>query len=366
MSLKNNFLNEIEIAGRKIGNNHPPYLIAELSGNHKGSLEEALNLIDAAADANASAIKIQTYTADTITLEHDGPEFCLTDGLWKGRTLYDLYQEAHTPWEWHHALFEKAASRNIPIFSSPFDSSAIDLLESLNCPAYKIASFEINDIGLIKHAASTGKPMIISTGLATLEEIYEAVEAVADGGGKQLALLHCISGYPAPIEDCNLATIEDLKKRFSFPIGLSDHTIDNTASVAAVCLGASVIEKHFVIDKNDGSVDAAFSLEPEQFKQLVSETNRVKSAIGHAGYELKPSEEINRRFRRSLYCSQNIKKGEVFTNQNVRSVRPGLGLHTRYLPEILGKLANQDINFGTPLDAAYIETFTERARDIQK
>lgn len=366
MSLKTNFLEEIEIAGRMIGKNHPPYLIAELSGNHKGSLEQALSLIDAAADANASAIKIQTYTADTITLDHNGPEFCLTDGLWKGRTLHDLYQEAHTPWEWHEALFAKAASRNIPIFSSPFDITAIDLLESLNCPAYKIASFEINDIGLIKHAASTGKPMIISTGLATLDEIYEAVEAVADAGGKQLALLHCISGYPAPIEDCNLATIEDLRKRFPFPIGLSDHTIDNTASVAAVCLGAAVIEKHFVIDKNDGSVDAAFSLEPEQFKYLVSETKRVKSAIGKAGYDLKPSEEINRRFRRSLYCSQDIKRGELITKNNVRSVRPGLGMHTRYLPQILGKVAAQDISFGTPLSTSHIEGFTVDPRVEQK
>lgn len=356
MSLNNKLSTQFSIAGRTIGDDSPPYVIAELSGNHKGSLKQALELIDAAADAKADAIKIQTYTADTLTLDHDGPEFCLTEGLWKGRTLYDLYEEAHTPWEWHEALFAHAKKRAIPIFSSPFDSSAIDLLESLDCPAYKIASFEITDVGLIKHAASTGKPIIMSTGLANLDEINEAVQAVIDGGGKQLALLHCISGYPTPIEDCNLNTIKDMKQRFSFPIGLSDHTIDNTASVAAICLGASIIEKHFVLDRGDGSVDAAFSLEPREFLSLVKEANRVKSALGVSGYDIKPSEVGGRGYRRSLYCSADIAKGECFTKDNVKSVRPGLGLHTRYLPEILGKTASIDIKFGTPLNESHLQT----------
>ena len=240
--LKNSQLSaSFNIAGRNISRESSPYIIVELSGNHKGSLEQALSLIDHAAATGADAIKIQTYTADTITLKHDGPEFRLEGGLWAGRTLHDLYQEAHTPWEWHEALFARAKQHGIPLFSSPFDPSAIDLLESLDCPAYKIASFEINDIGLIKAATQTGKPIIMSTGLATLDEITEAVQAVIDAGGTQLALLHCISGYPTPIEDCNLRTLLDMQHRFSVPIGLSDHTIDNTAAVTAVALGAAII-----------------------------------------------------------------------------------------------------------------------------
>ena len=347
------------IAGRRISRSDSPYIIVELSGNHKGNLDQALTLIDAAAKTGADAIKIQTYTADTITLAHNSPEFTLNKGLWAGRTLHELYQEAHTPWDWHEALFARAKQHGMPIFSSPFDSTAIDLLESLDCPAYKIASFEITDIGLIKNATSTGKPIIISTGMATLDEIQEAVQAVIDAGGSQLSLLHCISGYPTPIEDCNLRTIVDMQQRFSVPIGLSDHTIDNTASITATALGAAVIEKHFVIDRKDGSVDAAFSLEPKQFNELVRECRRTHSALGQSGYDIKPSETGARDLRRSLYITADIKKGEQFSVKNVRSVRPAKGLHTRYLAEILGKTATQDLTFGTPLAASLITDFSE-------
>lgn len=350
------FTSAIKIDGRDIGQSYYPYVIAELSGNHKGDLNQALAMIDAAAATGADAIKIQTYSADTITLDHDAAEFKIEGGLWAGRTLYDLYQEAHTPWDWHAALFERARKNNITLFSSPFDITAIDLLESLDCPAYKIASFEINDIGLITAAAKTNKPIIMSTGLATLDEIEEAVTAVANAGGTQLAILHCISGYPTPIEDCNLRTISDLRQRFDFPIGLSDHSIDNTASITAIALGASIIEKHFTLDKSDGSVDAAFSLEPDTFTQLKSETEKAFKALGKAGYDVKPSESGGRDFRRSLYISQPIKKGERFSVDNVRSVRPAHGLHTRYLPQILGQRSTQDIAFGEPMKEVYLHT----------
>lgn len=337
------------IADYQIGADSPPFVIAELSGNHKGSLQQALKMIDAAAAAGADAIKIQTYTADTITMQHDGPEFKIQSGLWKGRTLYDLYQEAHTPWEWHEALFKRAAELKVPLFSSPFDRSAIALLQGLDAPAYKIASFEINDIGLIKQATATGKPLIISTGLATFDEITEAVEAVRSAGGTELALLHCISGYPTPIEECNLRTICDLAAKFGIPVGLSDHTIDYTASVTAVALGARIIEKHFTLDRQDGSVDAAFSLEPQEFSEMVKQIKRAFSALGHVNYDIKPSEAGGRDFRRSLYVTQNIAAGELFSEENVRSIRPGLGLHTRYLPAVLGTPALVAIEKGTPL-----------------
>lgn len=357
MTKKSPFKSAFSIAGRRISRQDSPYIIVELSGNHKGSLAQALALVDAAAATGADAVKLQTYTADTITLDHNGPEFTLHKGLWAGRTLHDLYQEAHTPWDWHEALFARAKQHNMPMFSSPFDSTAIDLLESLNTPAYKIASFEITDIGLIKYATATGKPIIISTGMATLDEIEEAVQAVSDAGGNQLALLHCISGYPTPIEDCNLRTMVDMQQRFAVPIGLSDHTIDNTASVTATALGAAIIEKHFVIDRRDGSVDAAFSLEPQQFTELVSECRRAHSALGQSGYDIKPSEAGSRDLRRSLYATANIKKGELFTLENVRSVRPAKGLHTRYLVSVLGRPAAHDIVFGTPLEAIHISGF---------
>lgn len=345
------FANTVSINGRKIGPDNPPYIVAELSGNHQGSIEQALELIDAAAATGAEAIKIQTYRADTITLKHDGPEFLLKKGLWANRTLYDLYEEAYTPWEWHAALFERAKAHGVTLFSSPFDNTAVDLLEALNCPVYKIASYEITDIGLIKRVTATGKPIIISTGLATLDEIEEAVEAVHDAGGKELIVLHCISGYPTPIEDCNLNTISDLQQRFSFPIGLSDHTIDQTASVTSVALGARLIEKHFTLDKNNGSVDAAFSLNPDEFKELVYQADRAYKALGKVDYSIKASEADGRKFRRSLYVVKNIKKGELLSAENIRSIRPGLGMHPRYLPQVIGAKALRDLNYGSPLQA---------------
>jgi len=350
------FKQQFTVNDRIIGGNQPPYLIAELSGNHKGEIQRALTLIEKAAATGVDAIKIQTYRPDTITLEHDSPEFCLTEGLWQGRTLFDLYQEAHTPWEWHDELFQYAKSCGVTLFSSPFDPTAVDLLESLNCPIYKIASFEITDIGLIKYAASTGKPIIMSTGMATLEEIEEATQAIFDAGGRELAILHCISGYPTPLADCNLTTITDLKNRFNLPIGLSDHSLATTAAVTSVALGASVIEKHFTLLENDDSVDAKFSLSPSQFKQLVTEVKNAWSVLGKADYQLKPSERVNQSFRRSLYVTKDIKAGETFSTSNIKSVRPGFGLHPRYLEKILGSTAICNIKFGTPLANEHLES----------
>lgn len=343
------FKSSFSINNRMIGDQFAPFLIAELSGNHKGSLERALTLIEKAAATGVDAVKIQTYRPDTITLNNDGPDFCLTKGLWKGRTLYDLYQEAHTPWEWHAELFAKAKSLGVTLFSSPFDCSAIDLLENLACPAYKIASFEITDIKLLNYAASTGKPIIMSTGMATKEEIDEAVQAISDGGGHQLAILHCVSGYPTPVSDCNLRTISNLKQSYQLPIGLSDHTIEHTTSITAVALGATIIEKHFTLFEDDDSVDAKFSLSPEQFTQLVKETNKAWQALGQVNYHLKSSEIDNKNFRRSLYISKNIKAGEAFTENNIQSVRPGFGLHPRYLSQILKSRASTNLTAGTAL-----------------
>lgn len=345
---------EFSINNRPIGANHAPYVIAELSGNHKGDINRAFTLMEKAAATGVDAIKIQTYRPDTITLDHNSAEFCLTEGLWQGRTLYDLYQEAHTPWEWHEALFKKAESLGITLFSSPFDTTAIDLLESLNCPAYKIASFEITDIPLIKYAASTGKPIIMSTGMATLDEIEEATQTIIDAGGKALAILHCVSGYPTPLADCNLRTITDLRTHFSCPIGLSDHSLATTAAVTSVALGASVIEKHFTLLENDDSVDGAFSLSPSQFTTLVSEVSNAWSTLGKASYQLKSSELENKSYRRSLYVSSDIKAGDTFTTDNIKSVRPSLGLHPRYLEKIIGTKALCDIEFGTPLSQEHL------------
>lgn len=349
------FAPQLDIDGRHIGPGQAPYIIAELSGNHQGSLEQALALIDSAAATGVDAVKIQTYTADTITLNHDAPEFVLQGGLWKGRKLHDLYQEAHTPWDWHKALFDRAREHNITLFSSPFDTTAVDLLESLGCPAYKVASFEINDINLIKYIAATGKPIIMSTGLATKTEIAEAVQAVRDGGGTQLALLHCVSGYPTPVEDTNLMTMVDLQQSFGTVVGLSDHTLSTATAVASIALGGCIVEKHFVEDRSAGAVDSAFSLEPQEFSTLVTQCNQVSSALGQVNYDVKPSEAGGRDFRRSLYVCRDIQQGETFTKDNVRSVRPAFGLHTRYLPQVLGQCASQDIAYGSPLKAEHLQ-----------
>ena len=332
------------IDGRVIDGGHTPYVIAELSGNHNGSLARALELIDACARAGADAVKLQTYTADTITLDHDGPEFVISGGLWDGRKLYDLYQEAHTPWDWHEVLFERARSHGLHCFSSPFDPTAVDFLEGLGAPAYKIASFEIVDLPLIQKAASTGKPMIISTGMANADEIAEAVATARQAGAGGIALLHCVSGYPTPAEEANLARIAHLAAQHQCVVGLSDHTLGTAVPVAAVALGAALIEKHVTIARADGGPDAAFSLEPDELAALVSGARTAWVARGSADCELAGSEAGNVMFRRSLYAVQDIAKGETFNAHNVRSIRPGNGpLPPKLLPEILGQRAVRDI-----------------------
>ena len=353
-----------EIAGRAIGPGQPPYLIAELSGNHMGRLDLALELLQAAKDAGADAVKIQTYTADSITIDHDGPEFRIETGLWAGRTLYELYEEAHTPWDWHQALFDKAAEIGVPLFSSPFDPTAVEFLTGLNAPAFKIASFELVDMGLIRCAAAAGKPLIMSTGMADADEITEAVAVAraAQPAGAGLALLHCTSGYPTPIGESNLRTIADLATRFGVVTGLSDHTLGIAVPVAAVALGASIIEKHFTLTRSDGSVDAAFSLEPGEFRQMAEACRSAFDALGSANYDLKPSEEAGRKLRRSLYLVADVAAGEILTPDNVRSIRPDLGLHTRHLDDVLGRKAAVDLKKGTPLDWRHIEG-AERDQD---
>ena len=337
---------EIEIAGRKIGLAHEPFVICELSGNHNGSLERALVMLEAAAATGADAIKIQTYTPDTITLDHDSPDFRIEGGLWDGRTLYDLYGEAQTPYEWHAALFAKAKQLGVILFSTPFDETAIDLLEGLDAPAYKIASFEVIDLPLIASVARRGKPMIISTGMANLAEIGDAVETALKHGAPGVVLLHCVSAYPAPMDEANVRTVPDLAARFGVISGLSDHTPGSAASVAAVALGACVIEKHFTLARSDGGPDAAFSLEPAEFTALTRDCKEAWRALGKVGYDLLGSEQANISFRRSLYVVANVAKGEVLTRAHVRSIRPGFGLAPRHLDEVLGKVAKRDLTRG--------------------
>jgi pseudaminic acid synthase len=346
---------EITIAGRRIGPGHPPYVIAEMSGNHNGDIKRAVALLEAAKKAGADAVKLQTYTADTITIDHDGPGFRIEGGLWDGRTLYELYQEAHTPWDWHPQLFAKARELGIAIFSSPFDSTAVDFLEELGAPAFKIASFEIIDLPLIQRAAKTGKPLIISTGVAGLGEIGEAVDAARAGGCREIALLHCTSGYPTPPEDSNLRTLRHLAEAFGVVAGLSDHTPGTAVPVAAVALGANLIEKHFTLRRADGGPDAAFSLEPEELAELVTNCRTAWTALGRISYELEASEKGNKTFRRSLYVVQDIPAGGRFTPENVRSIRPGYGLPPKHLPDVLGRRAGRAIARGTPLAWSLIE-----------
>lgn len=340
---------EIRIEGRVIGRNQPPYIIAEMSANHDGRLETALKIVEAAKAAGADAIKLQTYRPDTITLDCDSAEFRIEGGLWDGRTLYELYQEAHMPWEWHTPLFERARDLGLTIFSSPFDTTAIDFLEDLGAPAYKIASFEAIDLPLIKYAASTGKPLIISTGIANAEEIEEAIDAARSGGCKELAILHCVSGYPAPASDYNLLTVADMAQRYNLVIGLSDHTLDNATAIAAVALGAAIVEKHFTLDRSGGGPDDSFSLEPGDMAALCRESRIAWTALGKVDYGCKPSEEGNAKFRRSLYFVKDLHAGDVVTPDAVRSVRPGYGLAPKYLDGILGKRVRQDIRSGTPV-----------------
>ena len=330
-------MSEFEISGRRIGSQYEPYIIAEMSANHNGDLNTAFRIIEEAKRAGADAVKIQTYTPDTITLKSDLPDFQIKGGLWNGKTLYELYEWAHTPWEWHKPLFEHAKKVGIPIFSSPFDTTAVDLLEDLNTPAYKIASFEAVDLPLIRYVAATGKPMIISTGMADAEEIQEAITAAREGGCKELAILHCVSGYPAPAEDYNLRTIGDMTERFGLVTGLSDHTLDNTTAIASVVLGASIIEKHFTLDRNGGGPDDSFSLEPADLAALCRDSKTAWKAQGNVDYGRKSSEQGNVQFRRSLYFVKDLKAGDVITEDCIRSVRPGYGLAPKYLDEIVGK-----------------------------
>ena len=345
---------KFEIAGRPIGIAYPPYVIAELSANHNGKLETALRIVEEAKKAGADAVKLQTYKPDTITLNCDSEDFKIRGGLWDGRTLYELYEEAHMPWDWHKPLFEHARKQGITIFSSPFDNTAVDLLEDLNAPAYKIASFEAVDLPLIKYAASTGKPMIISTGMADAEEIQEAIDAARQGGCEQLAVLHCVSGYPAPAEDYNLRTIPDMIERFKLVTGLSDHTLDNTTAIASVALGASIIEKHFTLDRNGGGPDDTFSLEPKEMVALCKSARTAWQAKGNVDYGCKSSEMGNVKFRRSLYIVKDICQGEPLTLNNLRSVRPGYGLPPKHLESLLGRRVNRDLNYGTPMSFSYI------------
>lgn len=337
------------IASRQIGAEHAPYVIAELSANHMGKLDRALDLIEVAAKAGADAVKIQTYTADTITIDHDGPEFLLHGGLWDGRRLYELYQEAHTPWAWHADLFAKAKACNVTMFSSPFDPTAVDLLEKLGAPAYKIASFEIVDLPLIELCASTGKPLIISTGMATRAEISEAVDAATKSGNGGVALLHCTSGYPTPFAEADLRTIPDLARLFSVPVGLSDHTHGVAASVAAIALGASIIEKHFTRARAEGGADAAFSLEPPELAELTRCCRNAWDALGRVREVRQASENEYVKYRRSLYAVTDIAAGEALTNTNVRSIRPGFGLAPKFSRQLVGRTARVAIARGTPI-----------------
>lgn len=338
---------EIIINDRKIGQDHPPYVIAEMSGNHNSCFDSALKLLAIAAKSGADAVKLQTYTPDTITLKSNLPDFQINEGLWQGKTLYDLYQWAHTPWEWHKPLFEEARKLDLTIFSSPFDKTAVDLLEDLDAPAYKIASFEAIDLPLIRYTAGTGKPMIISTGMANRLEIEEAVEAAYEGGCKQLAILHCVSGYPAPPEDYNLATIPDMINNFGLVTGLSDHTLNNTTAIASIALGASIIEKHFTLDRSAGGPDDAFSLEPPELEDLCQNSKVCWEALGAVNYDRKPSEKNNTIFRRSLYFVKDMQAGEIITEKSIRSVRPGYGIAPKHLDRVIGMAVNQNIKANT-------------------
>lgn len=345
----------MQISGRPIGPGYRPYIVAELSANHLGGIERAFEIMQAAKDAGADAVKLQTYTADTITIDCDGPDFVIRGGLWDGRRLYELYREAHTPWEWHEALFAKGRDLGLAVFSTPFDDTAVDLLEKLGAPAYKIASFEAVDHGLIERVAATGKPLIISTGMSDEEEMSEALAVARRADARDVVLLHCVSSYPARVEDCNLRTIPDMQSRFGVPVGLSDHTPGVAAAIAATALGACLIEKHVTLRRADGGPDAAFSLEPGELADLVHGTAMAHSALGSVRYAPEASETSMRRLRRSLYVVSDIAAGEEITRENVRSIRPGGGLAPKHFAAIIGRRARVPISRGTAMSWEFLD-----------
>lgn len=348
--------NSIQIANKSIGEGSPVFIIAELSANHNQSIQLALDTISAARDCGVDAVKFQTYTADTITIDSNKEHFKIQKGtLWDGKTLYQLYKEAYTPWEWHEQLFKHASQCGLIAFSSPFDPSAADFLQNLNVPAYKIASFEITDIPLIEYVASKKKPVIISTGIATLEEIQEAILACDRQNNKNIILLKCTSAYPAPFSEVNLNTIPDIQKRFNVIAGLSDHTEGISVPIGAVALGAKVIEKHIILDRTLGGPDSAFSLQPDQFKEMVQSVREIEQALGVVTYELSDKILKSREFSRSLFAVEDIKSGETITCKNIRSIRPGIGLAPKFLPQLIGKKAKSDIERGTPLNLEMFE-----------
>jgi len=347
----------MKINNRKIGLDERPYVIAEMSANHNGEIDNAYKIIDMAKASGADAVKLQTYHPDTITMDMNTPEFMIEGGLWDGQSLYELYKDAFMPWEWHKPLFDYAKKVGITIFSSPFDNTAVDLLEDLNTPAYKIASFEAVDLPLIKYVAQTGKPMIISTGMADSEEIQEAIESAREGGCKELAILHCVSGYPAPAADYNLRTLIDMQEKFGLVTGLSDHTIDNTTAITSVALGASIIEKHVTLDRNGGGPDDSFSLESEELKQLCEGVKTSWESLGQVDYGRKSSEQANAKFRRSLYFVKDVNKGEVINSDSVKSIRPGYGLPSKYLGLIIGMTVNRDVKKGSAVQFNLISKF---------
>jgi len=351
-------MNEIKIGKYTIGKNHPPFVIAEMSGNHNHSLERAIAIVDAAAAIGAQALKIQTYTPDTMTLNLAENEFFISDSksLWKGKSLYDLYAEAMTPWEWHKPIKERCEKHGMLFFSTPFDFTAVDFLEELNVDFYKIASFENTDIPLIEKVARTGKPMIISTGMATEEELAETVAAARNAGCKDLILLKCTSAYPANATEANLLTIPDIREKFKVEVGLSDHTMGVGVAIASVALGATVLEKHFTLDRSEGGVDSAFSMEPAEFKLLVEESKKAWESMGKVSYERSETEKKSLIFRRSLYISEDMKAGEILNEKNLRAIRPGKGLPPKYLKTFLGKKINKDAKVGTPLSFDLVDS----------
>ena len=347
---------EFKISNMNIGDDFPTFIIAELSANHMHDFDIAVKTIEAMANAGADAVKFQTFTPDTITINCDNEYFQIKQGtIWDGQVLYNLYETAYTPWDWQPKLKKIAEDMGLIVFSSPFDKTSVDFLEEMDVPAYKIASFEITDIPLIEYVASKGKPIIISTGIASMEDIDLAIQTCLDAGNDQIALLKCTSSYPSPLDEINLNTIPDMIERFDCVIGLSDHTLGGEVSTAAVALGANIIEKHFILDRNMGGPDSEFSMEPDEFKQMVDSIRNVEKALGSVSYELSDKMKSNREFSRSLFVVCDMKENEVITEDNVRSIRPGFGLHTKYLKDILGKKVNQDLKKGTPFDLSFIQ-----------